>query len=138
MPEGIPYSGSNVVAGTGLELNYVGAYVFAYSGTFPSANASAIMLNFTTGSKSIIGELQCNGSVRIVDSDTGDTTAFQISFNGVVVALLKTETGQEDSPPSATQTFILPPYTNVEVLRDGVADNLTTLNTVGFTGKVIE
>jgi len=138
MPEGVGYASSNVIAGTGLELNYVGNYVYAYSGTFQSVTQSATMLNFTTGSKSIIGELQCNGSVRISDSDSGDTTAFQVSFNGIVIALLKTETGLEDSPYLATQTFILPPYTNVQVLRDGTADNVNNLNTVGFTGKVIE
>jgi hypothetical protein len=138
MPKGVGYASSNVIAGTGLELNYVGNYVYAYSGTFQSLNSAATMLNFTTGAKSIIGEIQCNGSVRLGDSDSGDTTAFQISFNGVVVGLLKTESGQENSPPFATQTFVLPPYTNVQVVRDGTADNTNNLNTVGFTGKVIE
>ena len=136
MPEGVGYASSNVIAGTGLELNYVGNYVYAYSGTFQSLNSAATMLNFTTGAKSIIGEIQCNGSFRLGDSDSGDTTAFQISFNGVVVGLLKTETGQEDSPPSATQTFVLPPYTNVQVTVANATQAAARETLIIMTGRV--
>ena len=130
--------GSNAIfSGTQLGLSIIGEHCYALSGTFQSVNAAATMLEFSTPSRGyIIGEFQCNGSVRIADSDSGDTTAFQISFNGIVVGLLKTETGQEDSPPSATQTFVIPPSTTVQVVRDGTADNVNNLNTVGFRGRI--
>ena len=130
--------GSNAIfSGPQLGLSIIGEHCYALSGTFQSVTTAATMLEFTTPAKGyIIGELQCNGSVRFSDSDSGDTTAFQISFNGIVVSILKTETGQEDSPPSATQTFLIPPATKVEVRRDGTADNVNNLNTVGFTGRV--
>lgn len=130
--------GSNAIfSGPQLGLSIVGEHCYALSGTFQSLNAAATMLEFTTPSRGyIIGKLQCNGSVRIADSDSGDTTAFQISFNGIVVAVLKTETGLEDMPPTVTQTFVIPPSTTVQIVRDGTADNVNNLNTVGFTGRV--
>jgi len=110
MPEGIPYAGSNVVAGAGLELNYVGNHVYAASGLIPNAGTGApdsTMLNFTTGAKAIIATLDFN------DNSTGGSDIyFRMNYNSIVV--LDAKGGLEFLPWK--YNILIPPYTNVEVL----------------------
>ena len=84
-------AGSNP-AGTGTSLNYIGDHVYAYSGTFQSLNATATMLQFTTGSEYIKGQLVCNGAIDFSTGniDSGVVTGFKISIDDQVVSLVKT------------------------------------------------
>jgi len=130
----IPTSASS--ASVGLGLRYIGRHCYAYSGTFQSVTTSAIMLEFQTGSGYIVGDLTCNGSIKFSDAAGGDVTAWKITINGEVSALLKTESGLEEQPMQVVQTFVLPPLTTFKLERDGVANNTAHLNTATFTGRV--
>ena len=138
MPEGVAYVGSNVVASTGLELNYIGSHCYAYSGAKAASTTVADQLNFTSGTGYIIGKLYCNGSVEDAPSGSGDVSVFIVSFNGVEVARLKTETGQEDSPINAWNKLLIPPYTHVVVTCDSGANAGDRLTSVVFTGRVYQ
>jgi hypothetical protein len=88
MPEGIPYASTNVVAGAGLELNYVGNHVFAFSGGIITlaGNADATMLDMVTGSEYIVGDFVFFAAVD-PNLTGGVKTKFKLTLNGVKVAL---------------------------------------------------
>ena len=50
MPEGVGYGPQNT-ASTGLNLNYIGDYAYAYSGAISCSDSEKELLNFTTGSE---------------------------------------------------------------------------------------
>jgi hypothetical protein len=110
MPEGVGYSGSNVVAGAGLELNYVGNHVYAASGIVNDSGTggpNATLLNFVTGANAIVATLDFND-----DSTGGSDIYFRMKYNGISV--LDAKGGQEFLPWK--YDIFIPPYTNVEVL----------------------
>ena len=118
MPEGIPYSGTNVTANTGLTLNYVGEFVYAYSGqTSLSSAGQTTMLLFTTGQHVIKGTLQSgHDTTQMSGSQTLQTI---IKFNGIIVydhlnlyATADTQTADLGSPIE----LVIPPYTEVTVI----------------------
>ena len=135
MPEGVGYSGSNVVAGTGLGINYVGDHVYAYSGTFPATTSSQTTLEFTTGSKCILGRMVTNGGIQFTTAG-GLKSAFQISLNGEIVAVTQIDNQTDHSPGPPTIPLVLPPYTHVKVEVDSDDNNANVFSTTMFTGKV--
>ena len=136
MPEGIPYASSNVTAGTGLELNYIGNHCYAYSGTFDAATSFADVLQFTTGKEYIVSIISCNGLVNPADTGPGTNSIFKIQLNGIVVAYVKVETSNESMPSLIPIEIIMPPYTNVTV--SVISDQATTakVGSVTLTGKL--
>jgi len=134
MPEGIPYASSNVVAGAGLELNYIGEHCFAYNRVAVSTTA-VNQLEFVTGSGYIVGKIQCNGAVDMGNVDRGQVTAFQIQFNGIPILQLKTETETEDYVATVSNDVVIPPYTNVTITADSDGANFG-FTSVSFTGRV--
>jgi len=137
MPEGVGY-GSNIVAGAGLDLNYVGDRVYAYSGTFASATTAFTMLDFTTGAKTIKGLFAFNGQIQFDNSvANGGYSGFQVSFNGVIIALAKTDTTNNDMPIKGWEKVVIPPYTNVKVEGVSGEADADELMTVVFTGKTL-
>jgi len=137
MPEGVGYSGSNVVAGAGLELNIVGEFAYAYSGLIAQGSPAVTNLDFTTGNYILVGEIQLNASVDDDDPSTGGSSTCMIKFNGVSISLIKADGELERAPASQTQAVIIPPYTSVNCAVDtggsGASDQFTS---VSFTGKV--
>jgi len=133
MPEGVGYSGSNVVAGTGLELNYIGNHCYAYGGEFGRATAEQTVMNFTTGADYIVGELFVSGGIAGGNASGGITT-FQVKLNGITSIWLKVESAQEDQPSNTKCKFILPPYTTLTVISDSDATDATFQTTTAFTG----
>jgi len=135
MPEGIPYSGSNVVAGAGLELNYVGSHCYAYSGVLAVSTSVQTHLEFTSGKDYILGKMYCNGAVDLGNVARGQESAFQIKVNGVIIAQLKTSSETDDNNPTIWNELLIPPFTNVQVTVISDAANFGETSTV-FTGKV--
>ena len=137
MPEGVGYASTNVIAGTGLDLNYIQNRVYAYSGTFAASTASATMFNFQTGNKTIRGLFTLNGQIYYDDGTAGGHSVFKISFNGVVIHLTKCDTVGNDSPVQTFQKVVIPPYTNVLVECISSENNANELMTATFTGKTL-
>jgi len=131
-------AGGSNPAGTGTSLNYIGNHVYAYSGTFPSVNSTTTMLQFTTGSEYIKGQLVCNAAVDFSTGniDTGVVTGFKVTIDGQVVSLMKTESAAEDMPSNVVQELILAPYTTVKLERIASGSSATYLNTATFTGRI--
>ena len=109
MPEGVGYSGSNVVAGAGLGLNYVGNHVYAYSGEVSVNNTETSLLLFTTGNETIVGRMR-----PCYLASGGDDYEFRIKFNDILIAYTKTKS-EADILAQKYFEIIIPPYTQVEV-----------------------
>jgi len=137
MPEGIPYASSNVIAGAGLDLNYVEDRVFAYSGLKAATTSLKTYLSFQTGDKTIVGLLQGNAPI---DDDTpiiGTTSAIEISLNGVKVGLLKIDGDAEPASGTNRMVLVLPPYTTVLVTMIDNQNQSDRYGSVSFTGKTL-
>jgi len=113
MPEGIPYASSNVVAGVGLELNYVGRHCFAYSGSIIVNNTTETCLSFTTGSSYVIAEFKEGVDFTNVGTKF---VGFTIKINNIVI-LTNYHTvdsgGKNESNTPSTYKLIIPPYSQV-------------------------
>jgi len=136
MPEGVGYSGSNVIAGAGLELNYIGTHCYAFSGGFGANTSEQTLFEFTTGKEYIIGTLTINGGTELATAGNGTISAYQLSLNGVIVAVLKTETATEDQPTTVMNELLIPPYTNVKLIMDSASNDSGSLNTAIIVGKL--
>jgi len=112
--EGIPPTASVVVPG--LSLNYVGDWVFAFSGLISSSGSEGSpisILEFTTGAGIIVGNFSCCKS----DANT-ERGLFAITLNGAVVAKQFFRTNQAGYDETFPMVFkiLLPPFTEVQLL----------------------
>jgi len=127
MPEGIPYVGTNVIAGTGLELNYLGRHAYAYSGSF-NPGGGTTYLEFTTGAGYIVGTVEINADYA---GTGGSNLQVEIAFNGIDV-VVERDVGNDYVPGDTEFKLIIPPYTNVKVTITGT----TAPANANFTGRV--
>ena len=137
MPEGVGYASTNVVAGAGLDLNYVKDRCFAYSGLFEAKTSEQTVLEFTTGSKVITGLFTYNGLTRIAVSNEGGISAFQTQLNSIPVSQCKCDTAAHDMPSQVFQEIVIPPYTVVKVICISSEDTANEKLCVTFTGKTL-
>jgi len=133
----IPTSAS--IASTGLGIRYIGEHAWCMSGTFVASESTQTCLDFTSGAGYILADFQLNAAICVVNSSCvggGYTQGFAIKFNGVVVALVKSNAIQEDMPTTGIQRLIIPPLTQVivTVISDS-ADN-SFASTVNMSGRV--
>mgnify|MGYP005837855617 CR=1 FL=1 len=126
----IPVSAS--IASTGKGIRYIGEHCYAFSGNHQISSSSAVdHLSFTTGTGYILAELNCNGSTSDGDTGSGQSSLFHINFNDLIVAVLKTETSQEDMPADTSTKIIIPPLTTVKI------DVLSSSGSAGFETSVV-
>jgi archaellum component FlaF (FlaF/FlaG flagellin family) len=136
MPEGVGY-GSNIVAGAGLELNYVGSHCYAYSGLYLANTTAFTVLEFQTGKGYIVGEMQLNAAVDDDGPTSVNINSANILFNGISVALIRAGVaGDDTTPTSERQKLIIPPLTQVQVIVDSNGTESDRWLSVVFTGRV--
>jgi len=139
MPEGVGYSGSNVVAGTGKELNYVGEFAYAMSGPIQIAGGSnTIHLEFTSGNKLIVGKFTFFGGAIPANTGIGTLSIFRIRVNGNTSNLIKVETTSEDMPSVITIPFLIPPYTTIQIAAENGDSTTNMVVESNFVGRVYE
>jgi len=86
MPEGVGYGTQNT-ASTGLTLNYIGDYAYAYSGKIEvSGSAVTTALDFTTGPEIIVAEFTTTsdivgGAEVILDLLMNEEIVFALQFD---------------------------------------------------------
>ena len=117
-------AGSNP-AGTGTSLNYIGKFVYAYSGplaTAGSGSADVTALDFSTGNEII--------NCTVSQCDDGGGTAdklMSIKLDGQAIWQCRytdnaTNKGEQPIP------IVLPPFTHVEVLIGSAAsENMSVM-----------
>ena len=136
---GNPVSSSNP-AGVGTSLNYLGNHAYATSGQFVDTQSQATMLKFTTANSYVIGKFAFFGSTptgqAAGDIGNGNVNNFQVLFDGQVVAVVKTDTAQEDMPSEIVIPMLLPPYTKVEIKVVSNAAKADFSTSITFVGRV--
>ena len=107
MPEGVGYSGSNIVAGAGKTLNHVGNYVWAFSGIL-SGNPVDV-LDFRTGKEitEIQYQLPCDW-----DGLGSDQLFIKLYINEEQVSNERANVNSGEGPPlNIPYHILLPPLT---------------------------
>jgi len=127
--------------GPAQALEYTGkgestGHVYAYSGMLQVASQNVIQLSFTTGSGYIDGTISIYGSVDDSNPTLGGSTAFTISFNGIAVFKIKTDTEPEDMPSVQTVPVIIPPYTEVLIEADSSNSDVGLRTAASITGII--
>jgi len=119
------------VAATGLGIRYIGQYCYAYSGEVAVANTELALLEFTS-SGIIVGELQVGSN-----SAENEDYEMKIYFNDqIIFSNTFHQQGATYVNIASAIPLIIPPYTNVKVTLDNIADTDSRIWTVGITGKV--
>jgi len=137
MPEGVGYASSNVVAGTGLDLNYVGNRVYAYSGAVGVPNSQTYLLKFQTGNKLISGRMYTGYCQDVTVAAVADDIVFEVKLNGVLIAARYTDTAKEAGTINMIYfTMIIPPYTLVEVFATNISSSTDRDMCAIFTGTM--
>jgi len=114
-----------------------GKNCYAYSGTFQSVDGSQTLLLFQSKEKAIKGKFTFNGPVRFAGATAGGIAVYQITFNGVVVALGKADTAAADYLYQGTQDLIIPPLTTVQFSARCDEDTAIELITATFSGHIV-
>jgi len=136
MPEGVVY-GPQYTANTGLGLNVIGDWFYAYSGDMAATTGLVEGLNFTTGKGIHVGTFQINGTANDAAPSTGDISVCVIKLNGITVSTLKTDT--EDSYnglTTVTQELLIPPLTLVQCSIISSAASTDRLASLTFSGRI--
>jgi len=131
---------SQTIRGDTLQFTQDNKHCFSYSGTYNVNTTAFTMIEFNSGAPSIVGTFYGYGPIKFdsTDINTGKFGGFQVSFNEVVVAIMKTDTSQHDMGQVLQFRAIIPPHT--DVLVEGLS-NVTTagfLMECSFTGRVYE
>ena len=131
----IPTSAS--VASTGKGIRYIGNRAFCFSGENQINTSAVEALSFTSGSGYIVGSFVFGGAIKYSDIGNGTINAWQVSFNDLVVALVKVATNTDDQPAMVTYDIIIPPQTRVKVeVKDSASTSAGFFTTTTFTGRV--
>jgi len=129
-------AGGGNPAGTGSSLNYVGNLCYAYSGPFADSQTPQTVLDFETGTELIKGILQFNAFVDEADPSAGSRGTCTIEMDGQVIAILKADGLEDDTPNVATQQLVIPPFTSMTAKIDSSGTTATHKATVLFTGEI--
>jgi len=133
MPEGVGYASSNVIAGTGLDLNYVQDRVYAFSGIIGATNTETDLLNFTTGNKVVDGQVY----LALV-SNSADDYIFNVYINNILAFGAVTKAGANyGMPRNVIIPIIVSPYTVVRVTAQNVSDSSSQNCCATINGKVL-
>jgi len=136
MPEGVGYGPQNT-ASTGLNLNVVGNFAYAYSGALAATTSAVTALSFTTGNYLFVGEIQLNAGVDPAVPSNGTSSLCIITLNGTKVSVIMSSAAVStpETFPSVTQQLIIPPYTEVIATIDSAANQAYDV-TVTMTGRI--
>jgi len=117
-------------ASTGLRVNYLKNWVYAYSGTFNPTASATTYLNFTSGSGIIVGDLEINADWA---GTGGNNITIEVYFNAIRI-IFERDVANDFVPGDATYKLIIPPFTKVQIDLTGS----TAPANANFTGRVYD
>ena len=107
--------GSNAVfTGPQKGLTVLKDHCYAYSGGYGASTSAVTALEFTTGSKYILGILTLNSATQYETANIAGSF-MRVQFNGETIATAYSGNGANDSPSSALVDLMCPPMTHVKV-----------------------
>ena len=123
---------SDLFAGAGLGLQYVGKdHCYAYSGLVGVDNNETTLLEFTTGSGLITGNIQCN-----LLTDTADDQSYKIYINDIAIMGYITLGAQQSTDSNNVMQILIPPFSKVKVTAINATDTSSNNNAASLVGRV--
>jgi len=116
-------------------LSILGDHCYAQSGAKGSTTGQVEYLNFVSPGY-IVGTLTLNAGVEQGTPTVGVTAAWQLSFNGIVIAAYKSDSIAENMPASIVVPILIPPRTEVKITVLTDQDNSDKLNSCTIIGRV--
>jgi len=116
-------------------LSILGAHCYAQSGAKGSTTGQVEYLNFVSPGY-IVGTLTLNAGVEQATPTVGVTAAWQLSFNGIVIAVYKSDSIAENMPSSIIVPILIPPRTEVKITVLTSDNNADKLNSCSIIGRV--
>jgi len=117
-------------------LSIAGDHAYAYSGMFGANTAEQTMLDFTSGNYYIVGRITFTGSVKANAPQSGSISAALVLFNGLPIAILKTDGLNESQPTVAYSDIIIPPNTVVKVTVESADTDADNQGSAIITGRI--
>ena len=123
-------------AGTGIGLQYIGDWCYAYSPAVGHSADSQNLFTWRTGAGVIVGLLRITGPIQYDDPSGARIQNSRVKFNGEVIALLHNDFQATDKFGETGLNLIIPPLTLVEVDFEGINTASDFKTTAVFTGRV--
>jgi len=135
MPEGVGYGPQNT-ASTGLTLNVIGNFAYAYSGLVVTTDAEATLLEFRTGNYTIVG------TVQFLYAAAADTTPnvdvfYKLDMNGSTFISYLDYVGSSTRSYAGKIDIIIPAYTEIKATAN-MTGTATQNQAVLIVGKIIK
>ena len=127
---GNPVSGANP-GGIGKTLHYIGNKAYAYSGEILVDNNINTMLEFETGTQSIIGTFAIQNG-----SGSGDDMRYIFSFNGERVCHVYSGSSDTLNQFQFPIDIIIPAFTSVILTAQNVGSTTERIHTATLVGVV--
>jgi hypothetical protein len=128
--EGIPPTAST--ASVGLGINYVGNWVYAYSGPVSCDNNETTLLDFRTQATIIQTRIVLNYSEV---GAFAEDFLFKIQLNSEIVMQMIYDGAKLQEPPQWVP-LLIPPNTNLKITAVNVTDTDARLMAAMLTGRV--
>jgi len=128
--EGIPPTAS--VVSPGLSVNYVGDWVFAYSGEIAvgSSAGEVTLLEDVSGAGLIVGDYQF-----FYGTSATDEFIYKMYFNGLI-GMSYMVTNLRESTPDVKIGVVLPPFTQIKLTAQNLSTDNARLQAATLIGRV--
>ncbi len=129
---------SDLFAGPGLGIRYVGDYCYAFSGAFAAVASEQTVLDFTTGSGYVVATLTMTAPIKMTTANIGNgfIRGYQLNFNNQTVGLYKVDSEAEDMPSDTEAQILIPPFTAVVLTCIDNGPGASSFGTANITGRV--
>jgi len=119
------------IASIGTSIRYVGNWAYAYSGAVDANNDETDLINSTSGTGIIVGEVNFN----YLEVATEDFT-FKLYLNDMVIYAYTKDQATDASPGNWFPKIIIPPLTKVKITAQNITDTTAREMAVALTGRV--
>ena len=131
MPEGVGYSGSNVVASVGRTFQYIGDRIFGYSGEVGVNNVETIMFEDKVGSRYALVNIRFN---YIQASD--DNFEYFVYLNDVVVQGYQVSAAHLYTGADNGIELLIPPFNTLKLSAINLSNSTALDQIVSVVGKL--
>lgn len=119
------------VAAPGLGVRYISDWAYAFSGLVGVDDNETALLEFTSGSGLIVGNIQCN-----LVADTADDQKYTIYINDIAIMGYITLGAQQSTDSNNVMQILIPPQSLFKVTAINATDSSTNNNAASLVGRV--
>ena len=121
------------VVQTGLGIRYVGEFAYAYSGAVGCDNSETDLINATSGTGIILGQVMFR---YVGTSPEGDNYVYRIRLNGELILSYLVDQTLENYAARHLAPIIIPPFSILRLTAQNTTDTSTHNQATTLTGRV--